>query len=178
MSLAVMQIARRISLDRGLGLSENARFFALVSIAGMDAYIAAWDAKYTFNFWRPVTAIRQADLDGNPATIGDPAWLPLGTTPPFPDYVSGHTTYTGAFVHVLESVFGKDSITFTVINLNVPADEQSRTYHSLGELSDEMIEARILAGIHFRTADVDGDRLGRQVAQFALTHVLREAHKH
>jgi hypothetical protein len=173
-----MQIARQISLDRGLGLSENARFFALVSIAGVDAYIAAWDAKYTFNFWRPVTAIRQADLDGNPATIGDPAWLPLGTTPPFPDYVSGHTTYTGAFVHVLQSVFGKDSITFTVINLNVPADEQSRTYHSLGELSDEMIEARILAGIHFRTADVDGDRLGRQVAQFALTHVLREAHKH
>src|SRR4029079_1673433 len=172
-----MQIARQISLDRGLGLSENARFFALVSIAGVDAYIAAWDGKNTFKLWRPVDETRRADLDGNPATIGDPAWLPLGTTPPFPDYVSGHTTYTGAFVHVLECVFGKDSITFTVINLNVPADEQSRTYHSLGELSDEMIEARILAGIHFRTADVDADRRGRQVAQFARTHVLREADK-
>jgi PAP2 superfamily len=173
-----MQIARQISVARGLGLSDNARFFALVSIAGIDAYIAAWDAKYTYNFWRPVTAIRQADFDGNPATIGDPEWLPLGTTPPFPDYVSGHTTYTGAFVHVLERLFGKDPVTFTVINLNVPADEQSRTYQSVGELSDEMIEARILAGIHFRTADRDGDRLGRQVAQFALTHVLGEAQNH
>jgi hypothetical protein len=173
-----MQIARQISLDRGLELSANARFFALMSIAGMDAYVAAWDAKYTFNFWRPVTAIRQADLDGNPATIGDPSWLPLGPTPPFPDYVSGHTTYTGAFVHVLERVFGTKPVTYTVTNPNVPAEEQSRTYHSIGELSDEMIEARILAGIHFRTADADGNRLGRQVAQFALTHELRGAHKH
>jgi len=170
------QIARKISLDRDLGLSENARFFALLSVAGMDAYVAAWDAKYAYNFWRPVTAIRQADLDGNPATIGDPAWLPLGTTPPFPDYVSGHTTFTGAFVHVLERIFGTDPVTFTVMNPNVPVPEQSRTYHSIRELSDEMIEARILAGIHFRTADRDGDRLGRQVAQFALTHVLRQAH--
>ena len=171
------QIARQISSGRGLGLSENARFFALLSIAGADAYIAAWDAKYAYNFWRPVTAIRQADVDGNPATIGDPSWLPLGPTPPFPDYVSGHTTYTGAFVHVLERIFGRDPVTFTVTNLNVPAPEQSRTYHSIGELSDEMIEARILAGIHFRTADVDGDRVGRQVAQFALTHELRTAQK-
>lgn len=169
------QIARKISLDRDLGLSENARFFALLSIAGMDAYVAAWDAKYAYNFWRPVTAIRQADLDGNPATIGDPAWLPLGTTPPFPDYVSGHTTFTGAFVHVLERIFGSEPVTFTVMNPNVPAGEQSRTYYSVRELSDEMIEARILAGIHFRTADRDGDRLGRQVAQFALTHELRKA---
>jgi hypothetical protein len=170
------QIARKISLDRDLGLSENARFFALLSIAGMDAYVAAWDAKYAYNFWRPVTAIRQADLDGNPATIGDPAWLPLGTTPPFPDYVSGHTTFTGAFVQVVERILGTEPVTFTVMNPNVPAGEQSRTYHSVRELSDEMIEARILAGIHFRTADRDGDRLGRQVAQFALTHELRKTH--
>jgi hypothetical protein len=169
------QIARKISLDRGLDLSENARFFALLSIAGADAYIAAWDAKFTYNFWRPVTAIRQADSDGNPATIGVPGWLPLGTTPPFPDYVSGHTTYTGAFVHVLERLFGRDPYAYTVVNPSVPAEEQTRTYSSIGALSDEMIEARILAGIHFRTADRDGDRLGRQVAQFALTHVLREA---
>jgi hypothetical protein len=169
------QIARKISADRGLGLSENARFFALLSIAGMDAYVAAWDAKYAYNFWRPVTAVRQADSDGNPGTIGDPGWLPLGPTPPFPDYVSGHTTYTGAFVHVLERLFGRDPYTYTVMNPIVPADEQMRTYSSIGALSDEMIEARILAGIHFRTADRDGDRLGRQVAQFALTHVLRRA---
>jgi hypothetical protein len=171
------QIARKISADRGLGLSENARFFALLSIAGADAYIAAWDAKYTYNFWRPVTAVRQADADGNPATIGDTGWSPLGATPPFPDYVSGHTTYTGAFVQVLERLFGRDPYTYTIENRNVPADEQMRTYTSIGALSDEMIEARILAGIHFRTADRDGDRLGRQVAQFVLMHVLRDAQK-
>ena len=165
-----------MSIDRGLDLSANARFFALLSMAGMDAYVAAWDAKFAYNFWRPVTAIRQADSDGNPATIGDPAWLPLATTPPFPDYVSGHTTYTGAFVQVLERLFGDDPVTYTLMNPNVPLDEQLRPYNSIGELSDEMIEARILAGIHFRTADRDGDRLGRQVAQFALTHLLREAH--
>jgi hypothetical protein len=117
------------------------------------------------------SAIRQADSDGNPATIGDTSWLPLGPTPPFPDYVSGHTTYTGAFVHVLERIFGTDPVTFTVTNPNVQLEEQSRTYHSIGELSDEMIEARILAGIHFRTADVDGDRLGRQVS--GLSNNLR-----
>ena len=170
------QLARKMSADRGLGLSANAQFFALLSIAGMDAYVAAWDAKFAYNFWRPVTAIRQADGDGNPATIGDSTWLPLGPTPPFPDYVSGHTTYTGAFVHVLERIFGDDPVTYNLINPNIAVDEQVRTYNSIGELSDEMIEARILAGIHFRTADRDGDRLGRQVAQFALTHVLREAH--
>ena len=170
------QLARKMSADRGLGLSANARFFALLSIAGMDAYVAAWDAKFAYNFWRPVTAIRQADGDGNPATIGDSTWLPLGPTPPFPDYVSGHTTYTGAFVHVLERIFGHDPVTYNLINPNIAVDEQVRTYNSIGELSDEMIEARILAGIHFRTADCDGDRLGRQVAQFAVAHVLREAH--
>jgi hypothetical protein len=170
------QIVRAISTERGLDLSADARCFALLSIVGMDAYVASWDAKYAYNFWRPVTAIQQADTDGNPATIGDKTWLPLGTTPPFPDYTSGHTTYTGAFVRVMERIFGDDPVTYTVMNPNVPLTEQVRTYHSIGEVGDEMIEARILAGIHFRAADRDGDRLGRQVAQFALTHVLRETH--
>jgi hypothetical protein len=170
------QIARRLSEDRHMGLSENAPFFALLSIAGVDAYIAAWDAKYAYNFWRPITAIRAADTDGNPATVAESDWLPLGPTPPFPDYVSGHTTYTGAFVHVLETIFGTGSVPFRVENLNVPLTERVRTYTSFRQLSSEMIDARVLAGIHFRTADRDGNRLGRQVAQFALTHVLRAAH--
>lgn len=173
-SIPIFQgIARAVSLDRHLDLSSNARFFALLSIAGVDAYIAAWDAKYSYNFWRPITAIRAADTDGNPATLADPAWLPFGPTPPFPDYVSGHTTYTGAFVHVLEHVFGTAPVTYTATNLNVPPAEQLRTYSSFEQLSREMIEARVLAGIHFRTADRDGARLGRQVAQFAMTHLLR-----
>ena len=187
-SIPIFQgIARQVStiakLD--LDLSSNARFFALMSIAGADAYIAAWDAKYTYNFWRPVTAIHEADIDGNPATEADTSWRPLAEiapfpgTPPFPDYVSGHTTYTRAVVRVLEEVFGRGEFKFeaTTVNPAIPPEERNRQYCSFRELSDEMIEARVLAGIHFRSADRDGDRLGRQVAQFAIRHVLRPAHR-
>jgi hypothetical protein len=123
----------------------------------MDPYIAAWDATYSHNFWRPITAIRQAGIDDNPDTVADPFWEPLGVTPPFPDYVSGHTAYTRACVHVLEQVFGRGPVTFTVTNPNVPAPERSRTYTNFRQLSEEMVEARVLAGIDFRTADRDGD---------------------
>jgi hypothetical protein len=174
----MQQIALQASAARGLSLADNARFFALISIAGFDAYIATWDAKYAYNFWRPITAIQHADLDGNPLTTADPSWTPLGPTPPFPDYVSGHTAYTRACVRVLEEVFGKAPVSYTVMNPAVPPAERVRTYTSFRQLSAEMIEARILAGIHFRTADRDGDRLGRQVAQFAIKHVLRAARKH
>jgi hypothetical protein len=180
----VQLIARRVSTDAPLSESANARFFALMSIAGLDAYIATWDAKYAFNFWRPVTAIRSADIDGNRATTVDTSWQPFAETPPFPgtppfpDYVSGHTAYTRAVVHVLESVFGREPFAFVATSSNpaVPAAERNRSYASFRQLSDEMIEARILAGIHFRTADEDGDRLGRRVAQFAITHALRRSH--
>lgn len=178
-SIPIFQgMARQISELRQLGLSDNAQLFALLSVAGVDAYIAAWDAKYTFTFWRPINAIRNADIDGNPATVRDAAWTPFAPTPPFPDYVSGHTAYTGAFVHILEHVFGTGAVTFTATNLNVPPPEQVRTYLRIRDLGAEMIEARILAGIHFRTADRDGNRLGRQVAQFAISHVVRPAHEH
>jgi hypothetical protein len=180
-SIPIFQgIARQVSTKASLDLSSNARFFALMSIAGADAYIAAWDAKYTYNFWRPVTAIHEADTDGNPATEADTSWSPLAEiappyTPPFPDYVSGHTTYTRAVVQVLEEVFGRGEFEFgaTTVNPAIPPQESNRQYGSFRELSDEMIEARVLAGIHFRSADRDGDRLGRQVAQFAISHVLR-----
>jgi hypothetical protein len=171
----MQQIAQQASAAGALNLADNARFYALINIAGFDAYVATWDAKFAYGFWRPITAIRQADLDGNPATTADPLWTPLGPTPPFPDYVSGHTAYTRACVHVLEEVFGKAALSFTVTNPAVPPAERVRAYSSFRQLSDEMIEARILAGIHFRTADRDGDRLGRQVGQFAITHVLRAA---
>jgi hypothetical protein len=186
-SIPIFQgIARQVSMAASLDLSSNARFFALMSIAGADAYIAAWDAKYTYNFWRPVTAIQNADTDGNPATTADTSWRPLAEvapfpgTPPFPDYVSGHTTYTRAVVQVLEEVFGRGDFPFvaTTVSAAIPPEEQNRTYDNFRQLSDEMIDARILAGIHFRSADRDGDRLGRQVASFAIQHVLLPAHGH
>ena len=99
--------ARQVAVAQGLTLSQNARAFALLNLAGADAFIAAWDAKFAYNQWRPVTAIRAADTDGNPATDADPSWTPLLVTPPFPDYIAGHTTYAGAAQKVLEHVFGK-----------------------------------------------------------------------
>jgi hypothetical protein len=183
-SIPIFQgIARQVSMTASLDLSSNARFFALMSIAGADAYIAAWDAKYAYNFWRPVTAIHHADIDGNQATTADTSWRPLAETapfpgtPPFPEYVSGHTTYARAVVRVLEEVFGREDFPFiaTTVNPAIPPAERNRQYDNFRQLSDEMIEARILAGIHFRSADRDGDRLGRQVASFAIHHVLRPA---
>lgn len=174
----IEQLARDVSTTRELSVSDDARLFALLNMAIADAYIAAWDAKYTYNFWRPVTAIRNADSDGNADTAPDSEWLPLAATPPFPDYVSGHTAFARASVAVLEAVFGREPFEFTLTNpsATLPVAERVRTYFSFREISVEMIEARVLAGIHFRTADRDGDRLGRQVAQFALTHYLRPAH--
>ncbi len=171
----IEQLARDVSTGRELSVSEDARLFALLNVAIADAYIAAWDAKYAYNFWRPITAIRNADSDGNTETAQDSEWLPLAPTPPFPDYVSGHTAFARASVAVLEAVFGREPFEFTLTNPSpaLPVPERVRTYFSFREISTEMIEARVLAGIHFRTADRDGDRLGRQVAQFALTHYLR-----
>ena len=174
----IEQLARDVSTTRDLSISEEARLFALLNVAIADAYIAAWDAKYAYNFWRPVTAIRHADADGNPDTAQDSEWLPLAPTPPFPDYVSGHTAFARASVAVLEQVFGREPFEFTLTNPStaLPVSERVRTYGRFREISIEMIEARVLAGIHFRTADRDGDRLGRQVAQFAITHYFRPNH--
>jgi hypothetical protein len=103
--------------------------------------------------------------------------MPFGTTPPFPDYVSGHTAHTRACVGVLEEVFGRGRIQFVATNPVVPPAERTRSYARFRELSKEMIESQVLAGIHFRTADRQGDRLGRDVAQFAIAHVLRSGRR-
>ena len=101
-------VARQMSIAQGLTLSQNARAFALLNLAGADAFIAAWDAKFAYGQWRPVTAIRAADTDGNAGTDADALWTPLLVTPPFPDYIAGHTTYAGAAQAVLEHLFGDD----------------------------------------------------------------------
>jgi len=102
------QIAQDASALGGKSLEDSARLFALLNIALADAAISCWDAKYEYNLWRPVTAIRQADTDNNPNTTADPQWLPLVTTPPFPEYMSGHSTFSGAADAVMSSVFGSD----------------------------------------------------------------------
>src|SRR5262249_20610411 len=104
------QIAASVSEAQHLTLSENARLFALLNLAGADAYIATWDTKYLYNYWRPVTAIRAADADGNPNTAADPTWTPLLVTPAHPSYSSGHSAYGAAAARALAGFFRTDDI--------------------------------------------------------------------
>jgi len=162
-------IAEGVSLTQGNTLSENACLFALLNIAEADAGIAAWDAKYEDNFWRPITAIQQADTDGNPDTIVDPNWTPLLTTPPFPEYVSGHSTFSGAADAVLASVFG-DNISFTTTSVGLPG--VVRSFNSFSEAADEAGISRIYGGIHFQSGNEDGLTLGRAVGNHVTQNFL------
>jgi hypothetical protein len=161
--------ARQVAAKKGSSIAENARIFALLNMAGADAYIACWEAKYRLHYWRPVTAIRNAASTGNPALVADPNWEPLLVTPAHPEYPSGHTCYAGATERVLQEMFG-DNNSFT---LTFPAMKLTRTYQSFSQLGKEVIDARVWAGIHYRTTDEDGYDLGRRVAEHALQNVLR-----
>jgi hypothetical protein len=145
---------------------EQARLFALMSMAGSDALILGWEAKYRFAFWRPETAIRNADADGNDATLADPAWESLRSPfPAHPEYPSGHALFTGATVTVLRELIGTDRMTVTVTN---PGATLTRTFTSFSEVAKSVEDARVWAGIHFRSADIDGTEMGRRVAEHAL----------
>ena len=138
-----------------------------------DAGIACWEAKYHYVFWRPVTAIPLADTDGNPATSPDPSWMPLFATPNHPEYPSGHSTVSGAAAVVLASFFGEKKH-FTMDNdLLIGV---TRSYGSFSEALDEVRNARIFAGIHFRSACEDGQAIGMQVADWVLDHSLLPVH--
>jgi hypothetical protein len=134
--------ARQVAIAKGLSLSQNARAFALLNLAGADAFIASWDAKFTYKQWRPVTAIRAADVDGNPRTIADPTWTPLLVTPPFPDYIAGHTTYAGAAEEVLEHVFGRHP-RFVMILTSDTAPGVTENYTSFEDIADGVVDARV-----------------------------------
>ena len=133
---------------------EQARVFALMNMAASDAFIVGWRDKYLFPFWRPETAIRNADSDGNDATSADPAWEGLFSPfPAHPEYPSGHALYTGVMETVLREFFGTDRMTLTVTN---PEEKITRTFTSFSEIAKSVEDARVWAGIHFRSADIDG----------------------
>jgi hypothetical protein len=132
-----------------------------------DAIIGCWDAKYTFSSWRPVTAIRLGDTDGNDATSMDGSWTPFITTPPFPEYPSAHSCVSGAAARVLSLEFGEQS-KIDVVSLAMP--NVNRRFYSFTAILDEIKTARIVGGIHFRTACTDGQALGTSVADYVLRH--------
>ena len=164
--------AREVATAQRLTLSQKARAFALLNLAGADAFIAAWDAKFAYSQWRPVTAIRAADTDGNPATDGDPSWTPLLATPPFPDYIAGHTTYAGAAQKVLEHVFGRHpGVSVTLSSATAPG--VVKTYTTFRAIADDVVDARVWGGIHWRTSSVRGRTVGEEIGRYAVRHYLK-----
>jgi len=154
-----------------LSLLRKARVFALLNVAMADAAIACWDAKYHYQFWRPVTAITNADLDANLATDIDPDWTPLlGATPAHPEYVSGHSTISAAAAAVLGEIFG-DNTSFRIDSERVPG--VWRRFSSFSSAVLEVNSARVFAGIHYRTSCLDGNKVGRAVAHFVMVRSMR-----
>src|SRR5881398_73475 len=176
------RIFRTLATSQGLDIVESARLFAMENLAAADSQIGGWNDKYYRQSWRPITAIREADTDGNPATEADPTWLPLFdpatpvcnppplVTPPFPEHPSGHACATAAFVHTLKNFFGTDRIAVSAFS------NKSCTTRSFDRFSDvlkEVIDARVYAGIHFRTADTQGAVLGKKVAHYLKKHYFQ-----
>jgi hypothetical protein len=152
---------RRLAQEQQLDLSSSARFQAAAFAAFADGLIACWDAKFYFNYWRPVTAIRDGDTDENESTVADPNWEPLATTPNFPEYPSGHACATAAVAHTIEDFFPHDVI---IPARNVVTGEE-RFFRKARDIVDEVVEARMLLGLHFRSADEDGAEIGRKIAR-------------
>jgi hypothetical protein len=180
------RVFRTLAAEHHLGTAESARLFATTNLAAADAAIGCWNNKYHYNSWRPITAIREADTDGNPATTADPGWTPLFdpatplpagqlplVTPPFPENPSGHNCAAGAILRTLRYFFGTDNVSFTASSNK---SGTTRTFHRLSDALRESINARVWAGIHFRTADLQGVRLGTTVARYLHKHYFQPVH--
>jgi hypothetical protein len=166
-------IARKETLARGTAIADNARLFALLNMAISDALVVTWREKYGHNFLRPVTAIRHAAALGNPDLREDASWEPLIANPAHPDYPSGHCTSTGAAIAVMASFFGTDALKDA--SFTYPALGVTRRWASYTELAKEVGNARVWGGVHTRTADEHGDRLGRQIGEHVFANYLRPA---
>jgi hypothetical protein len=182
-------LTRRLADERGLDVRQSALLFAMVDLTAADAIINTWNDKYHWRFWRPMAAIRAADTDGNPATVADPNWKPLFdpslpasiagigpalVTPPYPDQPSGATAYTSATMHALQSFFGTNEMTFYLTSSRFPGEQRYFTHFS--DVIDQVVEARIWAGVHFRRADVAAENLGREVELYTHTHQFASVH--
>ena len=164
-------IVQQVVAYKKMNLLDCARVYALASMAGEDAYIAVFDAKYAFNFWRPVTAIRNADQTGNPATPRDATWLPLGDTPMHPEYPCAHCITSAAVVAVLRGVVGEDIGEITLTSPTAPGIV--RRWTRLEDYRDEVSNARIWAGFHYRFSAEVGKDMGRKIGELTVATQLR-----
>lgn len=159
-------------------IDDSARLFALTSLAMGDAVITAWDTKRHYVFWRPYTAIQEANNDGNPDTVSEPEWTPLVNNPNYPEYTSGANNVTGAITRMLALFFGTDEMQFTVATTYPLAQQRTRMYNRFSDAAHDVVNARILEGIHFRFSDLEARRQGRHVAQWVFSHFLRPSDEH
>ena len=166
------RILNTLSAGRGLSLVDNARMFAEVYLTVADTFIAVWDEKAHTSFWRPITAIREADTDGNPRTEPDPTWLPLVANPAYPEHPSGHLGLSGAVGATLRQFYGTDKLTWTDTNVG----GRTRGFTRVSDAVDEIVEARIWSGIHFRNADEASVVISRQIAKYREKHYFEAEH--
>ena len=169
---------RDIANARFYNVADSSRMFALATMAVADALITSWNDKTHYVFWRPITAIREGDADGNPATTGDPTWNSLITTPNYPDYTSGAVNFATATTKMLEHFFETDSISFSLTTTNTaPTTQDTRTYNRLSDAAQDVVDARIYAGIHFRFADEAARKQAREIALWGYRNYLRPVNK-
>jgi hypothetical protein len=164
-------VIRALAATKKLSLIENARLFALAHMAGADAYIAVFDAKYAYEFWRPITAIRNGDIDGNADTTYDPAWIPLIDTPMHPEYPCAHCITAAAVASVLESEFGKGSIG-PIAMTSPTAPGVTRTWYRIEDYVTDVKNARIWAGVHYRFSTEVGEAMGRKIGDLAVRNYM------
>ncbi len=162
---------RYISRNYLNDIGDSARMYALAEASLADTQIACWDTKYFYNFWRPVTAIRAGG--GNPALVADPAWQPLINTPNFPEYTSGHASTSGAISHVLRLFFGTDELNFQMTTTNPNALQKTRAFTSFSQAEDEVVNARVYVGIHYRNSDTTARAQGLRVANWVFKNYFR-----
>ena len=164
------RVAQSVARERRTTLPENARLFAVLNFALADAGIACWECKYRERLWRPITAIRAAADDDNPDTDADPTWRPLLPTPPFPSYVSGHSSFSGAAAAVLAEFFG-DRTRVTATSDSFPG--MTRTFPSFTALADECGRSRIYGGIHYECDNREGLKMGKAIGRYCSRSVLQ-----
>jgi hypothetical protein len=178
--LAWNRLTRAVATADGLDLWESARLFGLLNLAMVDGYIGTFETKYHYRFWRPVTAIRLADIDDNPATTADRTWTPLLQNPPIPDYDSGHAVEGGAAAEVLKRFFHTDRMSFSACSFTLPAGQTCsdasptlRYFTRFSQAADENAVSRIYVGFHFRDAVETGMKHGEKIANRAVNRFLR-----
>jgi len=166
------QIVRSLASSKKMSVIEHARLFALANMAANDAYVAVFDAKYTYNFWRPITAIRRADIDGNDATEPDKSWVPLIDTPMHPEYPCAHCITSAAVSAVLEAEFGTGTVA-PIVMTSAAVPGVTHRWAKISDYADEVSNARIWAGVHYRGSTEVGRAMGMRIGQLTVATVLK-----